>query len=220
MFWNTFTIPRSKSTMALILWLTYTTSCKLGSKNDQIWDLWSTNQKRITYVHNMHVQGVQKCTNRMLLEPWCTDSITTALNFGYDFVLLLHFFGPSRVAEVGSRMQKWPQNFHHAHICYFRDKFVVFALNWKFASLICNKYHLIVHSLPKKQCTLQQNLKRFLAQYVCASFLCVIWGKPIIQKTLSHCHCANAESVRLPCHSEEWSQWQRLMGGGGVQTQK
>ena len=136
MFWNTFTIPRSKSTMALILWLTYTTSCKLGSKNDQIWDLWSTNQKRITYVHNMHVQGVQKCTNRMLLEPWCTDSITTALNFGYDFVLLLHFFGPSRVAEVGSRMQKWPQNFHHAHICYFRDKFVVFARNCKFANLI------------------------------------------------------------------------------------
>ena len=87
----------------------------------------------------MHVHCAEcpkKCTNIMLLEPWCTDSITTALNFGYDFVLLLHFFGPSRVAEVGSRMQKWPQNFHHAHICYFRDKFVVFARNCKFANLI------------------------------------------------------------------------------------
>ena len=48
--------------------------------------------------------------------------------------------------------QKWPQNFRYVCLCYFRDKFVVFALNWKFASLICNIYHVIVHSLPKKHC--------------------------------------------------------------------
>ena len=28
--------------------------------------------------------------------------------------------------------QKWPQNFRYVCPCYFRDKFVVFGLNWKF----------------------------------------------------------------------------------------
>ena len=34
------------------------------------------------------------------------------------------------------RMQKWSQNSCQAHICYFRDKFVIFARNGKFANLI------------------------------------------------------------------------------------
>ena len=87
------------------------------------------NNNNNNYTNNKKIQGVpKKCTNRMLLEPRCTGSITsgwhhlslesvfcrfllrlsrikppqvmsmakfgpTALHFGYDFVLLMHFLG-------------------------------------------------------------------------------------------------------------------------------
>ena len=53
------------------------------------------------------------------------------------------------------RMQKWPQTFRQAHICYFRDKFLVFARNCKLANLTqynlqyppCNAAFLVQETL-------------------------------------------------------------------------
>ena len=51
---------------------------------------------------------------------------------------------------VGSKIGN--ENFRQAHIYNFRVKCVVLARNRKFAKLICNIYHVIVHFLPKKHC--------------------------------------------------------------------
>ena len=56
----------------------------------------------------------------------------------------------TRAAEVGSLLARarMPKKFRQAHICYFRDKCIVFARTWK-SNSVCNIYHAIMHFWPK-----------------------------------------------------------------------
>ena len=50
------------------------------------------------------------------------------------------------------RMRKWPQSFCQACNCYFRDKFVIFARNCKFA----NSIHYDMQYIPSNSALLAQ----------------------------------------------------------------